>query len=215
MSFESPFSVLHDSKGIEIAVSQSQALDPNTGGSQTAGLLIAVSSAFGEGAQFIKSTNDGAIFITGTLAGISVDDGLIVDQGVHGDASSSWYVVLTDGTSSAALGSSTTNPIFVTGTLSISQSCNLTSVTANVPAVQEIATLDEINEGRKGLFLYYNGNKTAFIKLGNSASQTDFTVRMSARSYYEVPGDYCGIVTATWNAAGGTDNFMMVTEVTE
>lgn len=57
--------------------------------------------------------------------------------------------------------------------------------------------------GRRVLF-FNHANSSLFLKMGNGASVTDFTVKLSSGSYYETPlpvhtGSYTGI----WDAAGG------------
>ena len=59
------------------------------------------------------------------------------------------------------------------------------------------------NAGRRVLF-FNHANSSLFLKMGNGASVTDFTVKLSSGSYYETPlplhtGSYTGI----WDAAGG------------
>lgn len=43
------------------------------------------------------------------------------------------------------------------------------------------------NTNRKGLLFYNDSTGQQFIKFGTTASQTDFTVRLTTQSYYEVP----------------------------
>jgi len=62
MSFESPISVLYNSEGNEIAVSQSQFVNIST----QPGLVMAGSGSDGR-AHFFRTTADGALFVTGSV----------------------------------------------------------------------------------------------------------------------------------------------------
>lgn len=62
MSFESPVSVLYNSEGLELALSQSQVISA----SAQPGLVIAGSGSDGR-AYFMRVSNDGALFITGSI----------------------------------------------------------------------------------------------------------------------------------------------------
>lgn len=63
MSLESPLSVLYNSEGYELAVSQSQIVS----GSTQPGLLIAASGSDGT-ARFLKVSSNGDLFVTGSLS---------------------------------------------------------------------------------------------------------------------------------------------------
>lgn len=58
--------------------------------------------------------------------------------------------------------------------------------------------------GRRVLF-YNHSNGALFLKMGNGASLTDFTVKMASGSYYESPLPvHSGSWTGIWDAAGGS-----------
>lgn len=63
MGLESPISVLHNNEGYEIALSQSQIIS----NSYQPGLVIAGSGSDGR-AYFMRVSNDGALFITGSIS---------------------------------------------------------------------------------------------------------------------------------------------------
>jgi len=116
MSLESPFSVLFDSEGTELAVTASQSgsfLD----GTQPGFLVMGSGS---NGAQFLRLASDGALFITGQVTDtVDITGALLITGAVaQGDAGSipeSWYVRITDGTQ--VIGDSFSTPIFVTGSV--------------------------------------------------------------------------------------------------
>jgi hypothetical protein len=58
------------------------------------------------------------------------------------------------------------------------------------------------NGNRKGATIYNDTALTLFVKLGPNASANDFSVKLGAGDYYELPRDYRGQVTAAWSAAG-------------
>lgn len=118
MSLGSPFSVLFNSEGVELAVTASQSGSFETG--TQPGILIMGSGS--NGAQFLRLANDGALFITGTVTdSIDITGALVitgtVNQGEAGTISESWFVTITDGTQ--VLGTGSSAPLFVSGTVAI------------------------------------------------------------------------------------------------
>jgi hypothetical protein len=286
MALENPLSILYDTKGVELAVSASQVMETNPSGSDAnAGVLVAGSGSDGV-VRFFQVADDGALFVTGTLQ-TTVG---AVDQGNHGTADQSWYMVITDGSSSAALGSSSTNSLWITGSTTVDNVVTITpdggsltiddgggsitvdgTVTANVTGtvnldrgnapgdplwisgtvdvqgpdgtpsdpvyvtgsfaidfnpnpsatVTQVAasvtsvTLAAANISRRALSIWHEGTKNLYVKLGATATTTSFTAKLSAKGYYEVPGNYTGIVDGIWDSAGGPNAFAMVTEVTD
>lgn len=117
MSFANPHSILFDTKGVELAVSNSQQLATSLSGSDAAvGVLMAGSGSDGK-VRFWKAASDGTMFVTGNLslnsnAGTTIGT---VDQGDAGTIGQSWYVSITDGTQ--VIGDSSSTPIYITGTV--------------------------------------------------------------------------------------------------
>ena len=83
----------------------------------------------------------------------------------------------------------------------VAQSATLTntSTAASASSVSVLAS----NAARLGATLYNDSGVSCFVKLGTTASATDFTVKMAAGSYYEVPFGYNGIIHAIWGSATG------------
>lgn len=118
MSLESPFSVLFNSEGVELAVTASQSGSFETG--TQPGFLIMGSGS--TGAQFLRLADDGALFITGAVTDtIDITGALVitgtVNQGEAGTIAESWFIQITDGTQ--VLGTGSSAPLFVSGTVAI------------------------------------------------------------------------------------------------
>lgn len=77
-----------------------------------------------------------------------------------------------------------------------------TTATTNTFAADDIGVLIlAASPTRKGGTVYNSGPNTAFICFSNTASTTDFIVNMAIDSYYELPYDYVGDVSAICNNA--------------
>lgn len=64
------------------------------------------------------------------------------------------------------------------------------------------------NPSRLGATIYNNSTAILYVKLGNAASSTSFTVALAALTggiggYYEVPYGYTGPVAGAWASANG------------
>lgn len=58
-------------------------------------------------------------------------------------------------------------------------------------------------QARKIMF-FNHANSSLFLKFGNGVTVSDFTVKLSSGSYYEVPHPiHTGTYTGVWDAAGG------------
>lgn len=119
MSLESPISVLYDENGIAIAVSSSQELAPGV----AHGLPMMGSGS--TGAQFIKVSDTGELFVTGSLTTSTGP----VDQGNAGTIGQSWYFSLTDGVQ--VIGDSSGTPIWITGSVDIANPVTVAGTTFN------------------------------------------------------------------------------------
>ena len=86
-----------------------------------------------------------------------------------------------------------------------------TATVSLVSRSSTVVTLKAANTSRKFLTLYNNSSGFVYVKLGSGASSSDFSIRMSGRSYYVLPSPiYTGIVTAIWVSAGAGE--MLITE---
>lgn len=68
------------------------------------------------------------------------------------------------------------------------------------------------NSARKALYFYNDGNAQQFIKFGTTASTTDFSVRLTSQSFFEVPLPlYLGQIDVISSSTNGA---VQVTELT-
>jgi hypothetical protein len=130
MSLENPLSILYNSEGLELAVSQSQAL---TGSGVQPGLLMFGSSSTGNAIPW-RAATDGAMFVTGTVnASFSPSANTPVSQGLAGGISDAWNIKITDGTQ--VLGTGSSAPVWVSGAVTVAGTVNV----GNFPTVQAVS----------------------------------------------------------------------------
>jgi hypothetical protein len=77
-----------------------------------------------------------------------------------------------------------------------SSSSSVTSVNDSASSVQLLAA----NTSRLGATIFNDSSEALYVKLGTTASTTDFTVKVAADGYYEVPFNYTGRVDGIWSA---------------
>lgn len=172
---------------------------------------------------FLSASN--LLTITGA---ITVANTPTVVQGNAGSIGQSWFTRLTDG--AAALGV-IANPLFVTGSVTttptgvqtvtgsvaisgvanVRQFGNPTAVLTNVASSITSVTILASNANRKQAIIYNDSTKKLYLKFGATASTTSFTILVFRDSYYEVPGNYSGIIDGIWDAVNGSAR---VTEIT-
>lgn len=83
---------------------------------------------------------------------------------------------------------------------------NYFSTVASVSASASTVTLFASQpNGVSARMLHNDSTATLYLKFGSAASTTDFTVKVPADGYYEVPGPgpYGGIITGVWSSATG------------
>ena len=79
-------------------------------------------------------------------------------------------------------------------------------------------TLLSANTSRLGATIHNNSDQICYVKLGTTASATDFTVVLDKQNanlvggYYEVPAGYTGRIDAIW--AANSTGAALVTELT-
>jgi hypothetical protein len=96
----------------------------------------------------------------------------------------------------------------VTGTVTTKEAKAATNTTATVAASASTVTLIASNANRLGGTIYNDSTAIMYLKLGASASTSDFTVVLQALTssvggYYEIPFGFTGIITAVWGSATG------------
>ena len=105
---------------------------------------------------------------------------------------------------------SSTDPVYVTGSFTATFDPSTSASVTPIASSATVVTLQAANGARRGLLVYNASTKNLYLKLGSAASLTSFSVKMSSQGYFEVPGNYTGIVTGIWDAANG---FAYVTEI--
>lgn len=85
---------------------------------------------------------------------------------------------------------------------------DVTSVSASITSV----TLLIANTDRKGATFYNDSTSALYLKLGDTASSTSFTLKMAPHSYFEMPLPcYTGVIDGIWVSVDGA---VSVTEFT-
>ena len=101
----------------------------------------------------------------------------------------------------------TTHRLLVSAVIT-SGSRTSTNTTATVASSATVVTLIASNTSRLGATIYNDSTALLYLKLGASASTSDFTavvapLTSSIGGYYEVPFGYTGIITGIWASATG------------
>jgi hypothetical protein len=79
-----------------------------------------------------------------------------------------------------------------------------TSETSSVPSSLTNVNLLPANLNRLGATIYNDSSKgLMYVKLGATATTTDFTIKMLPLGYYEIPFGYTGQIDALWSIASG------------
>jgi len=79
-----------------------------------------------------------------------------------------------------------------------------TGATSTVAASASNVTLLAANTSRLGATIYNDSaSATLHLKLGATASLTDYTTKVGPESFFEVPFGYTGIIDGIWDAATG------------
>lgn len=98
-----------------------------------------------------------------------------------------------------------------TGTQRVVQARSATATVSSVAAATGSTTVLASNTSRHAATIYNDSASVLYLKLGSSASSTSFTTKLFQDDYYEVPGNYTGIITGVWVTATGSAR---VTELT-
>lgn len=99
----------------------------------------------------------------------------------------------------------------VSGTVTNTPVKATTSVLANVAGSASSVTLLASNAARLAATIDNDSTAILYAKFGVTASTSSFTVKVPAGAYYEVPGNYTGIIDGIWASATGSAR---VTELT-
>ena len=138
---------------------------------------------------------------------VSVDDNagsLTVDAPVATPV----FVRLSDGASAIA-----TLPVSIAATVTTKETRSGTATTTQVADTAVSATILASNANRLGASIANDSSARLYIKLGTTASTTDYTVSLPQNGYYEVPNNYTGRIDGIW-ASDPNDGAARVTELT-
>lgn len=78
-----------------------------------------------------------------------------------------------------------------------------TATVSSVNDLDTVQTLCAANASRVALYIYNDSDQALYIKLGSAATTADFSVKVAAGGYFELPNTqviYSGIVTGIWAA---------------
>ena len=84
-----------------------------------------------------------------------------------------------------------------------SQARPATSVTSSVASSNTNIVLLPSNSSRLGATIYNDSTALLYIKMGVTATTTDFTVKLFPMSYWEVPFGYTGEIDGIWASVNG------------
>ncbi len=87
--------------------------------------------------------------------------------------------------------------------ITTSQARPSTSVTSSVAGSATSVVLLPSNSSRLGATVYNDSSALLYVKLGATASTTDYTIKLFPLSYYEIPYGYTGEIDGIWSAAVG------------
>jgi hypothetical protein len=97
-----------------------------------------------------------------------------------------------------------------TGRQIVYQKSSSSAVTSVVSSATNVTLLSS-NVLRQGGTVYNDSTSTMYLKLGVTATNANFTVKIMPQGYYELPYGYTGQVDAIWTSANGNAR---ITELT-
>lgn len=139
------------------------------------------------------------------------------NQGTAAAVAGAWPILVTDGTDTAEVVNAAPGAgafglvVRVAGSISTTTAQPATGTITSVNVAVATTTILAANANRMGAILY-NQDGMTFVALAAGATSANYTVRLTANSYYEVPFPvYTGIITGS--ASAGT-NTVLATELT-
>lgn len=87
-----------------------------------------------------------------------------------------------------------------------------TPTVTSVPDSASSVTLLASNTSRAGASIQNDSSEILYVKLGATATTTDYTVEMVSGAYYEVPFGYTGRIDGIW--ANNSTGAALITELT-
>lgn len=106
-----------------------------------------------------------------------------------------------------------TLPVSVAATIITKGTLSSTATTSQVADTASSTTLLSLNANRLGATITNDSTANLYVKLGTTASLTDYTVRIIQYGYYEVPYNYTGRIDGIW-ATNPSSGSARITELT-
>lgn len=186
------------------------------------------------GKMLLNETITSAFLVSWIVAGITPSFGgvyltvlskrignIVTVQGVTNNVGLPFTTGITDGYNTVAVTPSNTAATSADPALVVAISPNnpittstarpSTSVTSSVAGSASSVVLLPANSTRLGATVYNDSSVFLYVKLGTSASTTDFTIKLFPFSYYETPYGYTGNISGVW---ADTVGFARVDELT-
>lgn len=167
--------------------------------SQQSGVAISIGTgARDAGTQRVTIATNDVVPITDNSGSLTVDAPVATPV----------FVRLSDGAAAISTLPVSLTSTTVTGTVTTKETRSTTNTTATVASSATVVTLIASNANRLGGTIYNDSSAILYVKLGATASTSDFTVALSPLTssiggYFEVPFAYTGIITGIWASATG------------
>lgn len=180
-----------------VSVSNQPTVNQGNAGTQGQGWFVRIS----DGTQVLGTGSSAPVWITGS---VTTNVATVATQSVY---IGGWAHPVTASVTLLSINSAVT-----ASTREIGASTATVSSTIAANGLVGFSLLSA-NQNRKGATFYMDGNRIAFIKLGTGADVNTFSVRLSNAAYWELPFDYTGPVTVTFQS-GAASARLYVTDVT-
>ena len=167
--------------------------------SQQSGVAISIGTGVRDaGTQRVTIATNDVVPITDNSGSLTVDAPVATPV----------FVRLSDGAAAISTLPVSLTSTTVTGTVTTKETRSTTNTTATVASSATVVTLIASNANRLGGTIYNDSTAILYVKLGATASLSDFTVALSPLTssiggYFEVPFAYTGIITGIWASATG------------
>ena len=148
--------------------------------------------------QALRLTTNGTLFVTGNFD-------LTNTASVNVFNTASVQVVNTASVqifNTASVQVFNTASVLVVGTASVREIPNGTSVLSGTNRSNTAQVILPANSNRRGALFFNDSNATMFLAYSASVTTTEFTVKLSAQSFYVVDALYTGVISGIWATAG-------------
>ena len=162
-----------------------------------AGGYVAPGYVPGDGTLAVGSVVDGIMgdrlrvkqTIVGSYANSTISVDVVDKAGVGGPKT------VTQAGAPAALGQAAAS-----ASMPVVEAKSTTATTSSVNDTASNVTILAANANRLGATVYNDSTSILYLKLGATATTTDYTVKLLPDDYYEIPAKYAGIIDGIWSA---------------